>query len=107
MNIFAALAEPTRRNIVELLAMQGKLSATEISGRFKVSAPAISQHLKVLREANIVQMEKKAQQRLYEINPEAVTDLEDWLKKLRQMRNERYDRLAALLKIEKKNIQKV
>lgn len=69
MDKLYALAEPTRRTILEMLAKEGQLSATEISDRFNVSPSAISQHLKVLREANLVLMEKRAQQRLYRINP--------------------------------------
>ena len=72
MDMFSALAEPTRRSILEMLASEGRLSASEIADRFPVSAPAISQHLKVLREAKLVQVEKRAQQRIYEINPEAM-----------------------------------
>ena len=65
MDKFSALADPTRRHILEMLARRGQLSATEISDKFQVSPSAISQHLKVLREANLVQMEKRVQQRLY------------------------------------------
>ena len=58
MDIFTALAEPTRRTIVELLASSGPLSATEISEQFPVSPPAISQHLKVLREVKLVRVSR-------------------------------------------------
>ena len=58
MDKFHALAEPTRRHIVEMLAREGELTAGDIQARFNVSAPAISQHLKVLREARLVQVEK-------------------------------------------------
>ena len=71
MDPFHALADPNRRRIIEMLAREGELSATEIHSRFSVSAPAISQHLKVLREAGLVQMEKRAQQRIYRVAPEA------------------------------------
>ena len=57
-DIFNALAEPTRRDIIEMLATKGQLSASDISTSFKVSAPAISQHLKVLREARLVTMRR-------------------------------------------------
>jgi DNA-binding transcriptional ArsR family regulator len=59
MDIFSALADSNRRKIIELLARSGELSATEINEQFQVSAPAISQHLKVRREANLVRMEKR------------------------------------------------
>jgi len=102
MDIFNALAEPTRRNIVELLASNGELSATAIYSKFKVSAPAISQHLKVLKEAKIVDVEKRAQQRVYFINPSAFLELEDWAKKMSRLWCERFDRLEEFLDREKK-----
>jgi|TARA_Y100001937_G_scaffold104213_1_gene144020 DNA-binding transcriptional ArsR family regulator len=64
MNSFAALADPTRRQIIEALA-QGPLSSGEIAGRFEISAPAISQHLKALRVARLVRVRVEAQWRIY------------------------------------------
>ncbi len=101
VDIFYALSDPTRRKILELLANQGELSATQIYAKFQISPPAISQHLKVLREANLVKMDKRAQQRIYQINPEAVHELEDWTKQLAQQWNKRLDVLEELLKAEK------
>ncbi len=101
VDIFSALSDPTRRKILELLANQGELSATQIYAKFQISPPAISQHLKVLREANLVKMDKRAQQRIYQINPEAVHELEDWTKQLAQQWNKRLDVLEELLKAEK------
>ena len=101
MDTFTALAEPTRRQIIEMLAASGSLSAGDICGHFDTSAPAISQHLKVLREASLVQVEKKAQQRIYSINPAAFDDMEQWLNQLRKFWNERFDALDELLKAEK------
>jgi DNA-binding transcriptional ArsR family regulator len=100
MDIFYALSDPTRRKILELLASHGALSATQIYSNFQVSPPAISQHLKILREANLVKMEKHAQQRIYQINPQAVQQLEDWSKRLAQQWNQRLDVLDELLKAE-------
>ena len=100
MDIFYALADPTRRKILELLASRGELSATEIYAQFLVSHPAVSQHLKVLREANLVRMEKRAQQRIYQINPQAMHEVEDWSKQLAQQWNARLDALDELLRVE-------
>jgi DNA-binding transcriptional ArsR family regulator len=101
MDIFYALSDPTRRKILELLASQGQLTATQIYANFAVSPPAISQHLKVLREAQLVKMEKRAQQRIYQINPEAMLELEDWSKNLAQLWNQRLDGLDEIIKVEK------
>lgn len=100
MDIFTVLGEPTRRTIVELLAERGALPATEIGSKFNASPPAISQHLKVLREAKVVQVEKRGQQRIYSMNPRAIQEVEEWTQKTKQMWEKRFDRLDKLLKAE-------
>jgi DNA-binding transcriptional ArsR family regulator len=102
MDVFSALADATRRSILEMLASEGRLSASEIGERFPVSAPAISQHLKVLREANLVRVERRAQQRIYEINPETMLAMEQWSRNLRELWDERFDRLDRVLEAEKR-----
>lgn len=102
MDKFSALADQNRRLILELLSQRGRLSATEISDHFQVTPSAISQHLKVLREANLVLMEKRAQQRLYRINPQAVGELEQWVKQLTRQWDERFEALDQLLEAEKR-----
>ena len=102
MDTFAALADPTRRQIIELLVARGQLTATEIYDQFSFSRPAISQHLKVLREANLVTMQKRAQQHLYSLNPVALTDLEAWLGNLTRQWNERFAALDEILEEEKR-----
>lgn len=84
MDMFVALADPTRRNILELLAGRGELPATAIYEQFAVSPQAISQHLKVLREAKLVEMEKRAQKHLYRLNPETLSQFETWVQQTRQ-----------------------
>jgi DNA-binding transcriptional ArsR family regulator len=105
MDLFSALADPTRRRILELLAKKGPLSATQVCEKFPVSAPAISQHLKVLREAHWVEVEKRAQQRLYRLNPEAVRELEGWTGRVTELWNDRFDALDEVLQAEKKKTQ--
>lgn len=97
MDAFFALSDPTRRAIVELLAQRGELSASEIAGQFPMSAPAISQHLKVLREADVVTVEKRAQQRIYRINPQAVQEVGNWAGRMTQLWQRRFDELDHLL----------
>ena len=104
--LFYALAEPTRRDIIELLASNGQLSATDISDNFAVSAPAISQHLKVLREANFVRVEKRAQQRIYRINPEAMSEIEGWVQEMTRQWNARFNVLDKILEAEKRKLKK-
>lgn len=105
MDIFYAIAEPTRRSIIEMLAKKGRLSATEISDTFKTSAAAISQHLKVLREAQIVHVEKHGQQRIYALEKNAMKNVESWAHSMTVEWNQRLDKLDILLQA-KKNIKK-
>lgn len=100
MLAFSALADPTRLRIVEMLSNEGSLAASQISKRFFVSAPAISQHLKVLKTANLVQMETKAQQRIYTLNPTGITEIENWVSRMKATWNDSFDRLDMLLKEE-------
>ncbi len=97
MDKFQALADPTRRKIVEQLAQHGRLSASEIAESFSITPQAISQHLKILREANLVQVERRAQQRIYRLNPEAMLELEEWTSRLRSLWERRFDALEKLL----------
>lgn len=97
MDRFAALAEPNRRRIVEMLAVKGQLSVKEINDQFSISPPAVSQHLKVLRNADLVRMEKQAQQRIYSLNPDGIDEIWEWLGQMRQFWNERFNVLDTLL----------
>lgn len=97
MDLFAALAEPTRRQIIEILAERGQLPASDIYEYFDSTPQAISQHLKVLREANLVKVEKQAQKRLYALNPQKVQELEKWAIRTISLWSGRLDRLDALL----------
>ncbi|MDA4131081.1 MAG: metalloregulator ArsR/SmtB family transcription factor [Thaumarchaeota archaeon] len=103
--LFYALAEPTRRDILELLANKGQLAASDIYENFEVSAPAISQHLKILREADLVLMEKRAQQHIYNLNPGAMTEIETWIQKMTKNWNDRFNMLDKVLQEEKKKIK--
>lgn len=97
MDMFSALSDPNRRKIVELIARNGHLSATDISNNFNISAPAISQHLKILRETKLVDMEKRAQQRIYTINTTSLHEIETWISKINKAWNEKFDRLSSVL----------
>lgn len=102
MDAFTALAEPTRRNILEMLVVKPGLSAGDIYGRFKASPPAISQHLKVLRDAKLVRVEKRAQRRIYYVNPESMKELDKWLEQFRKIWETRFEQLGEVLAAMKK-----
>jgi len=94
---FSALADPTRQRIVEMLA-GGALCAGDIAGQFKLSPPAISQHLKALREAKLVKVRAEAQKRIYELDPEGVAELSDWVARIRAFWTPRLDALEQALR---------
>ena len=97
MQGFNALGDPTRQRIVEILA-GGALRAGEIASRFDVSPPAISQHLKALRKANLVRVRRDAQRRIYELNPEGVGELADWIARIRGFWPQKLDALESAIK---------
>jgi len=97
-----ALADPTRRNILELLANNGELAATAIYEQFPVSPQAVSQHLKVLRETHLVEMEKRAQKHVYRLNPQTLSQFETWVQHMQQRWEERFAALDIVLEREKK-----
>ena len=105
MDMFVALADPTRRTILELLATRGELSATAIYEQFPVSPQAVSQHLKVLREAHLVEMEKRAQKHVYRLNPQTLSQFEAWVSHMKQRWSESFEVLDAVLEIEKKKLE--
>lgn len=99
MQSIAALADPTRRKIVELLA-RGERPAGDIVKEFSMSAPAISQHLKVLREAGLVSVRVNGQQRIHALNPDGFNEIETWLEQMRAFWSSRLDALEAALREE-------
>jgi DNA-binding transcriptional ArsR family regulator len=78
MEVFDALAQPKRREILRQLAA-GEQSAGEVASRFAVTQPAISQHLKVLKEAGLVSERREGARRLYSVRAEGLADLHDFL----------------------------
>ena len=100
MDAFSVLAEPRRRRVVEILVRRGKLSASQICEQFDVTPQAISQHLRVLREANVIRMERRAQRRLYAFNPESMAEIQVWTAQMAKLWNGRLERLDRALKEE-------
>lgn len=96
MQSLAAIADPTRRRIVELLAQRDR-TAGELVEAFDMSAPAISQHLNVLREAGLVVTRVAGQSRIQSLNPAGFDDLDAWLEKTRAVWSRRLDALEREL----------
>jgi DNA-binding transcriptional ArsR family regulator len=99
MQSLAAIADPTRRRIVELLAVRER-SAGELVDNFDMSAPAISQHLKVLREAGLIVTRADGQSRIQSLNPAGFDELERWLDKTRALWSRHLDALERELRAE-------
>jgi DNA-binding transcriptional ArsR family regulator len=96
MDTFAALADPTRRRIVESLAL-GETSFGDLADQFEMSRPAVSQHLKTLRDAGIVSVRADAQRRIYRLSDDGLDEVDAWLNKLQKFWNQRLDKLEQLL----------
>ena len=95
MQTFAALADPTRLQIVELLSESDELPAGRIAESFpSLTRAAVSRHLRLLEDAGLVSVRPSAQQRLYRLNPEPLTELDEWLDRYRGM----WTRKVAALK---------
>jgi DNA-binding transcriptional ArsR family regulator len=92
-----ALADPTRRRIVELLA-DGDREAGAIAAEFPVSRPAVSRHLRVLREAGLVRARGEAQRRVYSLVPGPLAEVDEWLSRYRAFWTNRLDALDTQLR---------
>jgi DNA-binding transcriptional ArsR family regulator len=94
---FAALGDPTRLAIVTRLMSDGPQSAGALQDVADISAPAISRHLKVLRQAGVIRQQIDAQRRIYSVEPDALQAIGNWTMTKREFWEGSLDRLAALL----------
>jgi DNA-binding transcriptional ArsR family regulator len=97
MTTYEALADPTRRRILDLLRERPRLVG-ELAELLGISQPGVSKQLKVLREVGLVQMRQDAQRHWYELRPEPLAEVDDWLAAYRHLWEERFDRLESYLK---------
>lgn len=95
--VLAALADPTRRAIVERLIREGPRTAGDLAAPFVLSKPAISRHLKVLEAAGLIERRVERQWRVFHVRPEAVGDVEAWAVAQRRFWSLALDRLEAHL----------
>ena len=93
---FAALADPTRRAILARLAT-GEASVQELAEPFEMSQPAISKHLKVLERAGLISVDIDAQRRPRRLEPKRLAEAVDWIERYREIFEQNYQRLDALL----------
>lgn len=94
---FAALSDPTRLSMVEKLMAKGELPAGELVADYPISAPAISRHLKVLRESGLIRQRAQGTHRFYAVRPEAMQSIARWTLDHQSFWKGSLDRLDTLL----------
>lgn len=94
---FQAVADPTRRAVLDLLRTRGSLPAGGIAAAFPVSRPAISKHLRQLRKARLVHEHRQGRHRFYQLNPEPLRIVDDWLEYYRVFWNGKLDQLKIFV----------
>ena len=95
--LFSALADPTRRAIVERLLADGEVNAGDLAAPFSISPPAISRHLKVLEEAGMIERRIDKQFRKIRVKTDALKPMENWIERQRHHWNAAFDRLDAAI----------
>jgi DNA-binding transcriptional ArsR family regulator len=100
-DVFGALAEPRRRQIVDLLAA-GERSVNDLVDRTGLAQPQVSKHLRVLREVGVVDVREEGRRRLYSLNGPALKPIHDWVAGFAALWTERYEALDAVLEDLKK-----
>ena len=96
--VFKALADPTRRAIFEQLARDGEQTVHALTRRSRISQPAVSKHLTLLKRAKLVRHRREGRETHYSAQPQALAPLVDWMNVYGVFWNERFDRLESLLK---------
>ena len=94
--IFHALADPSRRAIFESLT-RGEAAVKDLTSRFDISQPAVSQHLAALKDAGLVKSRREGRNVYYRVEPRGMKPLIDWITQYRAFWTERVDRLERLL----------
>ena len=99
-HVFAALADPTRRAIVERLLAEGEKTVGDVAKPFDISAPAITRHLQVLESAGLIEKRIDRQFRLVRARPEALRPVGSWFERQQRHWSDAFDRLEAIIAAE-------
>jgi DNA-binding transcriptional ArsR family regulator len=94
---FQAIADPTRRAILLLVSTQS-LTAGTIASNFDTARPTVSKHLQILTECDLLKQEQKGREIFYQINPEKMKEVADFIEPFRQMWEDRFNKLEAVMK---------
>ena len=102
---FQAIADPNRRAILSLLAVQ-KLTLNGVAENFRISRPAISRHIKILRQCGLVVVSKQGRERYCEVRLDKLNEVSDWIEQSRQLWELRLDRLDEYVQVMKAEAKK-
>ena len=96
-DIFFAIADPTRRSMLLRLAREGEKTVTELMAPFSMTQPGVSKHLRCLRKAGLVRSRSAGRLRFYEIEPQHLKQVQDWISEVEKFWDQRLDALGAYL----------
>ena len=95
-DVFQAIADPTRREILGMIAYKS-LNVNSVSGKFEISRAAVYKHLKILREAGLVEIKQAGRERYCHAKLEKLEAVSDWIEQYRKLWNQKLDSLEAYL----------
>ena len=95
-DIFQAISDPTRRAILTLIAVQA-LTPNAMAEKFDMSRQAVSKHIKVLQECELIRPEQSGREIYYHFNPKKIQEIDNWLSKLRRLRETQFNQLDKVL----------
>jgi len=96
-DVYAAIADPTRRALLLRLADEGEKNVTDLLAPFSISQPAVSKHLRILREAGLVRSRKEGRMRLYRLEAARLRQVNDWIAQFERYWDEKLDALGSFL----------
>jgi DNA-binding transcriptional ArsR family regulator len=100
-DVFAAVGDPTRRRVLDMLS-RGDLAASAIAAPFRISRPAVSRHLTVLRKAGLVSVRRRGRQQIYQLRAQPLQEVADWVEHYRAFWNEKLAALRDYLRTQQK-----
>jgi len=95
--LYRAIADPTRRRILDRLAVRGRAPALQLGEGFKASQPALSKHLRILRQAGLVSVQREGRSQIYSLDPAPLLEVDAWIETYRRFWAERLDELGRFL----------
>src|SRR5690606_34593978 len=95
-DVFQAIADPTRRAIIALVAMQA-MTPNAVAEHFEISRQAVSKHLRILAECEVVRQEQQGREIYYSLEIEKMKEIDEWLEQYRKIWETRFEQLDALL----------